>query len=513
MIDPDGGLTTYSYDSRNLLAALENSYNERTTWQYDALGRATTMSYANGAIAEYDYDAAGRLTALRNLKADRSALSIFTYSYDAVGNRTQVQEASGDVVSWSYDEIGQLTRERRSGANSYDMTYTYDAVGNRLTKEEGGVVTTYSYDAANQLLTTEDNTGVTSFSYDANGNTLLELWPNSDRVTYTWDIENRQTKVELPANVVNTITLDGDGKRRSIEDTAGLRKLIWEGENILAELDNADATLAAYTLAPEIYGSLISQHRSGATSFHHFDGLGSTNKLTDSNAASLVEYLYRAFGQQSVLSGSSANRFTWVGKLGYYRQADPDDYWVRARIASPISGRWLSRDLLQDYRNAYSYAGNRPIDLNDPTGMFCMKTGSECHIEWKGKPRIGPLQRTVNVDGPFVPKWVWSEDGWSFPVCYYTYQIIYFKLVYGIAEEVCTKYYICCSCNPLRCQRRKVVERHHLISPISIIIHVDTGWCGGLGKKNWGTGYGEYWSCLSTCQGRIYDSPVFPPQA
>ena len=48
-----------------------------------------------------------------------------------------------------------LTRERRSGANAYDITYTYDPVGNRLTKIEGGATTTYSYDAANQIETEE----------------------------------------------------------------------------------------------------------------------------------------------------------------------------------------------------------------------------------------------------------------------------------------------------------------------------------------------------------------------
>jgi hypothetical protein len=34
-------------------------------------------------------------------------------------------------VTWSYDNNYQLTRERRSGANAYDITYTYDPVGNR----------------------------------------------------------------------------------------------------------------------------------------------------------------------------------------------------------------------------------------------------------------------------------------------------------------------------------------------------------------------------------------------
>jgi len=378
LVDPDGGTTTYSYDSRNMLSWLLNPFAERTTWLYDALRRVTTMTHANASLAEHDYDAAGRISALRNLKSDRSAISVFTYSYDAIGNRTGVQEASGDLVTWSYDETYQLTREQRSGGNAYDTTYTYDPVGNRLTQVSSGATTTYSYDAANELLTSEDASGVTTYTYDANGNTTGEIRPNSDRVTYTWDIENHLTKAELPSSVVNTITLDGEGKRRSIEDSDGLRKLIWDLENILAETDSSNSTIARYTLAPEVYGALVSQRRSGATSFHHYDALGSTHKLTGADAATIIEYLYRAFGQQTVLSGSSLNRFTWIGRLGYYRQADPDDYWVRARIPHPRTGRWLSRDIMRHAGNRYEYTGGNPATAIDPTGLKeCLRCGPD----------------------------------------------------------------------------------------------------------------------------------------
>ena len=139
-----------------------------------------------------------------------------------MGNRLAVAEANGDLATWSYDETYQLTRERRSGTNAYDTTYTYDGVGNRLTKVESGVITTYSCDAANELLTQEDSSGVTTFTYDANGNTTGEIRPNGDRVTYTWDSENYLTRVELPWGVVNTFTLDGEGKRRRMWNPAGM---------------------------------------------------------------------------------------------------------------------------------------------------------------------------------------------------------------------------------------------------------------------------------------------------
>jgi len=71
---------------------------------------------------------------------------------------------------------------------------------------------------------------------------------------------------------------DGDGKRRRTEDSDGLRNVIWDQENIALETDSGNSTVAAYTLAPQGYGALVSQRRSGATSFHHYDALGSTDR-------------------------------------------------------------------------------------------------------------------------------------------------------------------------------------------------------------------------------------------
>jgi hypothetical protein len=155
-----------------------------------------------------------------------------------------------------------------------------------------------------------------------------ELRPNGDRVTYTWDIENHLTRVELPGSVVNTFTLDADGKRRTIQDTqSGLRKIIWDAENILAEIDTNNATLYRYTLEPDIYGNLVSErYASQLSAFHHFDALGSTAQLTAANAGLITSYLYRAFGQQSSSGGTWPTPFTWVGRLGYYRQPDAGDH-------------------------------------------------------------------------------------------------------------------------------------------------------------------------------------------
>jgi RHS repeat-associated protein len=298
-----------------------------------------------------------------------------------------VVEANGDRVTWSHDGIYQLVREQRSAANGYDVSYSYDALGNRLTAVESGVTTTYSYDEANQLSYDYTPTLRTTYSYDANGNTTL-INAGGGVTTYCWDVENRMTRAELPTGGRTTATYDGDGKRRSYADSAGFRGFLWDGENIARETDGAGATVAAYSYAPSVYGALLSQRRGGATSFHHGacpersrgDVLGSTRQLTDASQSPTDSYLYRAFGEPTVLSGSSPNPFTWVGRLGYYWQPDTSDYWVRARVYQQSLGCFVGRDPVATEINRYCYPGSSPVRLADPSGMEAKRCGT-CGVD------------------------------------------------------------------------------------------------------------------------------------
>jgi len=370
MVDPDGGRFTYAYDDAGRTDHLINPEDQRTTWAYDAAGRVTSQLLANGTRASYTYDDADRIVVLANIRSSGTTISSFEYSYDAVGNRMGVVEANGDRVTWTYDNTYQLTRERRSGANACDITYTYDAAGNRLTKEESGVVTTYAYDAANELLTSEDGSGVTTYTYDAAGNLAASVNPSEEATTYGWDYENRLAAVELPGGVVNTFTYKSDGLRVQKEDSAGTTRFIWDGAKIVAETDENDTIEAVYTQSPNVFGDLVSQKRGDTTKFFHFDALGSTDRLTNAAQAVSDSYLYEAFGKIIASTGSTPNPFRFVGKLGYYFDADLLECYLRARHYSPSLGRFVSRDIRgkKQSKEAYVYAYNNPLLYVDPSG-------------------------------------------------------------------------------------------------------------------------------------------------
>jgi YD repeat-containing protein len=210
---------------------------------YDVLGRIVTLTHANGATAGYSYNAAGWVTSLVNAKSSATTITSHAYSYDAVGNPVGMTEANGDVLTWTYDALNQLTREQRSGDNAYDLTYTYDPVGNRATKLASGVTTTYTYDAANEL-TLEDAAGAhTTYTYDENGNTLVWNAAGS-RTTLTWGYEDEVLTVQPASGDPVTMTYDGDHMRRQRAEGAATAKYLWDGAQILLDLDGSDAMVA-----------------------------------------------------------------------------------------------------------------------------------------------------------------------------------------------------------------------------------------------------------------------------
>ena len=376
LIEPEGARFTYTFDADGRTNYVANPQGQRATWSYDAASRVTGIHYANTTRTSYLYDNASQLLRVANLNSTSTTLSSFSYALDGVGNRLRVVESTGNRVTWSYDKTYQLKNEQRSGSNSYNITYTYDPVGNRLILINGGVPTTSTYDAANELSTSNAfSVGVTTYTSDANGNLLTSLNPSGQRITNTWDFENRLTQVALPSAIVDTFTYNGDGQRVQKIDSTGTTKHVWDGQNILLETNASNIIQVVYTLQPTFFGNLISQWRSGIGSFYLFDRLGSTTQLADGAGSVTDSYLYDSWGDIVLANGSTNNAFRYVRCFGYYSDVDISDLSVRARTYSPLLGRFLSKEphrTLPSGIGPYSYGRNNPVGLIDPAGLFAI---------------------------------------------------------------------------------------------------------------------------------------------
>jgi RHS repeat-associated protein len=119
------------------------------------------------------------------------------------------------------------------------------------------------------------------------------------------------------------------------------------------------------------------------TSYYHYDGLGSTLCLTDENGDVTDNYAYMAFGEEvdTGAANPTRNPFRYIGREGYYRDADTGDYYIRARTYSPALARWLSEDPIgyKGGMNVYAYvAGNHTSNL-DPEGLAAVPGGERAN--------------------------------------------------------------------------------------------------------------------------------------
>jgi RHS repeat-associated protein len=203
------------------------------------------------------------------------------------------------------------------------------------------------------------------------GNLTRHLAPGQVN-TYSWDSESRMVQAALSPGVVDTFSFNGVGQRVGKIDQTGTFKFVWDGENVLIETNASNAIQAVHTLEPAYYGNEISQRRSGVSSYHHFDALGSTLQLTGSAGSVTDSYLYRAFGDLVTSSGTTTNPYQYAGRTGYSYDSDLFNFHVRARRYDPGMGRWWSRDpigLAGGDANLYRYVANAASKLTDPSGL------------------------------------------------------------------------------------------------------------------------------------------------
>ena len=361
---PDGSISTYGYDTLNRLNGLANSWAGSFGFGYDALSRRTQLTRPNGINTNYGYDSVSHLLSVLH-QAGTNTLDGASYTYDPAGNRSSDGNYLNGVTSnYTYDPLYQLTQVTQGGSTT--ETYSYDSVGNRLSSSG---VPNYNYNSSNEL--TSNSSG--SYAYDANGNTLSDASGKS----YTWDFENRLTQAVVPGTGGGTTTFRYDpfGRRIQKSGPLGTTNYLYDGPNLLEEVDSSGNVLARYT-----HGSVVDEPlaelRATTASYYQADNLGSVTSLSSTAGALSNTYTYDSYGELSASTGTMSNPFRFTGRefdaetgLGYYR----------ARYYDQTAGRFVSEDPLGFTASAdlYAYVGNSPLNMIDPLGLQTQVPGSQ----------------------------------------------------------------------------------------------------------------------------------------
>ena len=286
--------------------------------------------------------------------------------------------APANTKMWNYNAKGEVVTANSSN-NAFDRSYEFDGIGNRKESSAGVSPVSKSYvaNALNQYGSIDANTR----TFDADGNLT-----NDASKRYTWDAENRLTKIESISvdgddNTVYTLvaTYAYDYQSRRINKTVGATEtnFVYNGWNPIAEFSGTTLD-KSYTWGMDLSGStqgaggvggLLSVNDGNDTYYPTFDGNGNVSEYVDATGAVLAHYEYDAFGQV-VASGSMKDDFTHQFSTKLLDVASGLHYYGY-RYYDSSNGRWLGRDPIQEDGglNIYSMLANDTINLVDQLGM------------------------------------------------------------------------------------------------------------------------------------------------
>ena len=230
------------------------------------------------------------------------------------------------------------------------------------------------------------------FAHDADGNLT-----NDGHWAYTWDGENRLLTMTAPSAIPTgarkalAFTYDFQGRRvtKTVSNWNGSawslslqRKFLYDDWNLITETDNSNVMQRQF-----MWGADLSGTRRGAggvgglvkvydvtTSKHlfpGFDGNGNVTVLADgATGAAQANYEYGPFGELLRISGSwsRSNPLRFSTK---YQDDETDFPYYGYRYYNPSTGRWLSRDPIDESGglNLYAYVDNASNQAIDALGQ------------------------------------------------------------------------------------------------------------------------------------------------
>ena len=339
--DPEGGVTTYTYDSYGNIATIKSPMNKTTTYYYNKLGWLKSVTNPRGYSTSYYYDKNGNL--LKTVTPDGG---VTRNIYDNRGNITQTimpkqYLASADTAAafnaeniqssasaaytqaghgWRYTYNSACLRVSATDPLNNTTSFTYGIYGNEKTKTmPNGAIYRYTYNNL-QLMDTvyfkENSTAseVTLHSYAyatlSNGTTTFSATQHfssssTATTTNTYDYAGRLIRVDNAAGTYTQNVYNSNGTLASSRDAVGsITYYSYDGLNRVAKTwaPHGNNTYTYTGFAYNKNGSILTKTQSTSTV---------ANRVTPSSNLITTAYTYNADGFVTQTLSSGGNKITY----------------------------------------------------------------------------------------------------------------------------------------------------------------------------------------------------------
>ena len=431
--------TAKTYDRLNRLKSISSGVGSSVvsshTYLTNKANQRIRATLADGSYWIYEYDGLGQVTKGNKYWPNGAPVNgqQFGYAFDGIGNRTSTT-TNGRTADYTPNALNQYEQRDVPGAfevlGTASPTATVSLTGTGIpptsTNRNGSyfagavtvtntgspvyeTVTITGVKAASgtyrEIVTTATGTMFVAqtpevFSHDLDGNLIRD-----GRWNYTWDAENRLVQLETTGSAVNagapkqklTFAYDWMGRRAEkvllqatgTNDyaTIAITRFLYDGWNLVAELDGNNATLRTYLWGLDLSGSpqgaggvggLVAMTTTGPPArsyFVYYDGNGNVLGLVAASGTPAATYEYGPFGEPVRVSGAMAGVNPMRFSTNY---TDPETRRVngKRRWYDSDAGRFLSRDPIGEKGgiNPFSYCAGNPVGLFDPLGLthFCI---------------------------------------------------------------------------------------------------------------------------------------------
>jgi len=396
-------------------------------YAYSLAGMVTNVTLETGARLVYTYDSLQRLKSEKRLSATGATVREESFTYDAVGNR-KTKALDGTTVTYTHPygtEGNRLASWSATSTDQFEVGRLWDVAGHSsetigtndrfgmlwvsntvaITPEVDGTnfsVNAFVVGSGTQQVVAAIRDAAGNVGYATNSVTTRiitnAVYGYSDAgcvssivyrgISYPqttmgleWNGQYQLTAVRNNGSLLESYGYDPLGRRAWVSNGATTNWMVYDGQQLAAEVDGGGELVRRYVNGPGIDNTLgMVSYEDGETNAFFFvtDHLGTVYAVLDDSGAVVESYEFDAWGRVLTVHDSDGNalaesaignrilfqgrEYSWASGL----------YFFRARYYDPGVGRFLSKDPIgiSGGLNCYLAFGNSPLNFVDPDGLY-----------------------------------------------------------------------------------------------------------------------------------------------